>query len=854
MKIGPNSTVQVKNHSSFRVLFFHWISQNALLLLGITGLLIGFLYAWRLSPEALSYSPTQTSSPQPTATFTAEPVSAVEIKPLPVISMDVDTSIQDTQNPVPIRAAWTTDDGVPVSIEASPIYSSDGKISKWHLTFSKPIEISSLRGTQFELVSAVNGEAISKWTYLNQLQEAGVQVPLQIVCLVSMNGAQSQAYYLIQTTQYAERTPGFELKLPEAFFTGKMSASFLQQVEETLNQPQAEIDPAVKQKGLDLLAFLEQHPEEITQFLDIPLFARYFAIHDLWGMRYEEMIYFYNAETGMLEPAVASPDHVALSGKREEITFPFSNLALFQYPEMQIAYVQALSELTTEEAYQNFKQMTFNIFHAHEKQIRLANDTPYSATWDILDFRNTMLNLQVKPAYPVRSFVHAESEASCITFNILNLMVSPVDVTAINYYGESIPVNPAWVNEPDSAALVGELPTGLRLKAYQDQDTFLNLCVPSGRFEEILQKNEINDSLKKSLLDETVWKLETKLSGLDRNYLVAMIPEQPPELITRRPIPEALDIDALVSTFPFIRATTFDKTLTFLSGDWVIGRDLVIPSGWQIVVQAGTHLSFAPQAVFLSYSPLQVKGTESQPVVFSSIETSWPGLVVLNSEQRSLLEHLLIENTSGIARDGWILTGGITFFKSPVTLRDSIIQHAFTEDAINVIRTDFLFERLTIQDTPSDAFDGDFTQGEIIECHFQDIGGDGVDVSGSTVHVVESTMLRITDKGISVGEDSYLSAEKLNISEIGIGVAAKDLSSLLIQNSVIQEAKVAGLAAYIKKPAYGPSTVIAENVQILDTTTPTLIQIGSTITLDGKKQATRDLDVKTLYTLGILGN
>jgi hypothetical protein len=115
-------------------------------------------------------------------------------------------------------------------------------------------------------------------------------------------------------------------------------------------------------------------------------------------------------------------------------------------------------------------------------------------------------------------------------------------------------------------------------------------------------------------------------------------------------------------------------------------------------------------------------------------------------------------------------------------------------------------------------------------------------------------MLRILDKGLSVGEDSQLIAKRLTISEVSIGAAAKDLSSLLIKDSIIQNATVAGLAAYIKKPVYGPSEVTAENVQILDTPTLTLNQTGSTITLNGKKQASRELDVKTLYALGILGN
>ncbi len=853
MKIGPNSTLQ--HRSSLKVHFFQTIGRYGLLILGIIGLLTGFLYAWRLAPDSHSRIPVQTSTVEGTPTATPEPISLVIVKPLPVLSMTIPTldgGKPDLTTSLP--ATLVIDGGSPLSVVARPATILDGTIFAWHLTLSQPINDFPLSGTQFDLVYAVNGEAISKWTYLSQLQQIGMQVPNMTVCLVSLNDAENQAYYLIQMSPLKDSTSGFYLQLPEEFFTREATDSLLQQVEETLTQQQPELDPAIKQRGLDLLALLEQHPDEAAQYLDISLFARYFAIHDLWGISYGELTYFYNAETGKLEPAISSPEQVTLSGKREEITLPFANLALFEFPELQIAYIQALSELTTQEAYQNFKLTVFDVFHAHEKQIRLANETPYSTTWDVLDFRNTMLRLQVQPAYPVRGFVHAESDSSCIAFNILNLMVSPVDVTAINFYGENIPIKPTWVTDPDSSVLLEKPPNGLRLKAYQNQDTFLNLCVPSEIFIEILEKNELKDSLEEALTDDVIWNLETKVSGLNRTYLVSMIPDAPAALITQRPIPEAMSIEYLESTFPFIRATTDNKTLTFLSGAWAVERDLVIPAGWQIVVQAGTKLSFAPQAVFLSYSPLLVKGTESQPVSFSSIGTAWPGLVVLNAGQPSILEHLLVENTSGIARDGWILTGGITFYRSPVTVRDSIIRHAFTEDAINVISTDFKFERLTIQDTPSDAFDADFTQGEITNCLFQDIGGDAVDISGSTVHVADSIMLRILDKGLSVGEDSQLIAKRLTISEVSIGAAAKDLSSLLIKDSIIQNATVAGLAAYIKKPVYGPSEVTAENVQILDTPTLTLNQTGSTITLNGKKQASRELDVKTLYALGILGN
>ena len=48
-------------------------------------------------------------------------------------------------------------------------------------------------------------------------------------------------------------------------------------------------------------------------------------------------------------------------------------------------------------------------------------------------------------------------------------------------------------------------------------------------------------------------------------------------------------------------------------------------------------------------------------------------------------------------------------------------------------------------------------------------------------------------------------------------------------------ANVAGLAAYIKKPQYGPALIQAMNIQFIDTEKPALCQLESTIILDDSK-------------------
>ena len=85
-------------------------------------------------------------------------------------------------------------------------------------------------------------------------------------------------------------------------------------------------------------------------------------------------------------------------------------------------------------------------------------------------------------------------------------------------------------------------------------------------------------------------------------------------------------------------------------------------------------------------------------------------------------------------------------------------------------------------------------------------------------------------------------------------MASKDLSRVQLDRAVIENAKYAGLAAYEKKPEFGPGNITAINVDFKDTTQNTLVQIGSWIELDKRRIEGTELDVKAMYKAGILGN
>ena len=211
-------------------------------------------------------------------------------------------------------------------------------------------------------------------------------------------------------------------------------------------------------------------------------------------------------------------------------------------------------------------------------------------------------------------------------------------------------------------------------------------------------------------------------------------------------------------------------------------------------------------------------GFGEKPIILTSIRAKWPGLLIANANGRSELRHVRITNTSGVGHDanphgidrgGWTLTGGITFFNSPVDISLCKISDALAEDALNIVASNFTLKQSVFSGVSSDAFDGDFVNGVITSCSFERIGGDAIDFSGSNVKIEKVRVYATADKAISAGEKSQVIVSDSKLENVGYGIAAKDLSEVRAENLQIDKAKVAALAAYQKKSLFGPSKIKA---------------------------------------------
>jgi hypothetical protein len=225
---------------------------------------------------------------------------------------------------------------------------------------------------------------------------------------------------------------------------------------------------------------------------------------------------------------------------------------------------------------------------------------------------------------------------------------------------------------------------------------------------------------------------------------------------------------------------------------------------------------------------------------------SWGGLILSGADSLSSWSHLQVEATSGVERPGWVLSGGVTVYESPVAISDCRFEHHTGEDALHVVRSTFSLKNSVIGSCHSDALDCDFVRGSVVDCSFHDVGGDALDLSGSVLDLRRFEAVRIGDKAISAGEATKLRGSELRVEDASIGAASKDLSSVVLQDGEFRNTKI-GLAAYVKKPVYGPLSLPGARKIAM-------VQTGCTVTLDGRLLETSDFDVAELYASHVLGN
>ena len=280
-----------------------------------------------------------------------------------------------------------------------------------------------------------------------------------------------------------------------------------------------------------------------------------------------------------------------------------------------------------------------------------------------------------------------------------------------------------------------------------------------------------------------------------------------------------------------------------------INETLRLPPKHSLRLDKGTKVTFAENAGIIINGSLFTLGEENARVLITGSSNLWSGVHINGGGAKSLIKYLTVSGGTGLF-DGIQVRGSFTINDAIVTIENTQFMNNFSEDALNLNQVNGVLRDVEISNTKSDGLDADFSDVRLINSRFVNIGSqtgaDAIDISRTLLYAEGLEITKVTDKAISIGEESKAYLENLVITDSVVGVVAKDSSDVKVRNIKLSNVKLADYMAYNKKSHYTGATIEVLNHPQKDPRA--IVEHGSTIKINGKLTPTQNLDVEQLYS------
>ena len=252
-----------------------------------------------------------------------------------------------------------------------------------------------------------------------------------------------------------------------------------------------------------------------------------------------------------------------------------------------------------------------------------------------------------------------------------------------------------------------------------------------------------------------------------------------------------------------------DKVLTLKKKTTYVDSHILIPSGFKVKIYSGQEIILANNSFLISESPIIADGGKKYkdlPIrITGKKNAKGGGIFIKNASEKNIFKNVIIKNlhgnTQNLLLSKYIIYGSLNFFNTEAYLENVQINDIFSEDAINLVNTKFEIIDCKFDNIASDAIDVDNGNGIINKLSARYVANDALDFSESEVDIYNLNFYDIGDKAISVGENSIVRINNLFIDKSYIGVVSKDGSYVYGKNITNQNVKIP-FAAYIKKKEY----------------------------------------------------
>lgn len=163
-----------------------------------------------------------------------------------------------------------------------------------------------------------------------------------------------------------------------------------------------------------------------------------------------------------------------------------------------------------------------------------------------------------------------------------------------------------------------------------------------------------------------------------------------------------------------------------------------------------------------------------------------------------------------LSNNEFLLTGCLTIYNSEISNLRIKVNNSFCEDALNIISSKGYLDSIEITNSYFDALDIDYSEIKINNIDISKAGNDCIDLSKGIYEIDTIEAENCFDKGISIGENSNVDFNLVDLNNTKTALAIKDFSIVKINNLKTLNSEYC-LKIYQKKQEFGPSKAIIKN-------------------------------------------
>lgn len=579
------------------------------------------------------------------------------------------------------------------------------------------------------------------------------------------------------------------------------------------------------------------------QVFNVEKLAKLFAIIDLFGYQhstaYSNIRFYYNPFTSLLEPigrdekfifdvsyleGQSKKMKILASGEPEYVDYTVHQRwydTIFHDPVFVRYYIKALEEISDK----NFLDKLFEKTDKEYKEklhILYRSFPAYRFKGKAILYRNQeYIKKQLSPPAAIQPYYKSiDRNKNTITLEIGNIHSLPVEILSLSYKDNIFPkVRKEVILEPRSNV-------------------------------DLIDFKRVEFKIPPATAFTTETLKNAKVAY--RIYGISQVKEQPvypwsyydedfakTDIVRHKPN---------ISEFDFLDVNQSAKTITLKKGQWNINRSMIIPAGYTMICAKGTQINLSHSAAILSYSPFEFIGTDEEPIVIRSKDSTGQGIVLLKTKKRSIFENVIFDNLNSPSQGRWQVSGSITFYESPFTLYHSQIIRDRSQAGLHSVRSEFTIDRSNFSQAVFDALTVEFSKGKISKTAFLHTGMDGMHISGSSLDAEDILINKVSGRAINADESSEANFKDLEINDAKTAVESCDRSIVNIEKIKTTECNNI-FVVYRKNPEFGPAAINVKSFESKEFNGPYILEEKSILTIDGKELKANEDQVS-----GLLGD